>query len=108
MTEAETATEPETEPDSPPRITLAEHPRAAGAIRRTKGRGGLAGFLIGSISVWAHGGALTSVLVRGLEAGIVGWLVCWFAAVTIWKHVINAELRAAIAKRRAAQASASE
>ena len=89
------------------RITLAQHPKAAGAIRRTKARGGIAGFLIGALGTWAHGGALASVLVHGLEGGVIAFLVCWFAAVTIWKHVVSAELRSAIAKRKA-QAASSE
>jgi hypothetical protein len=87
-------------------ITLASHPKAAGSIRRTKARGGIAGFLIGFIAAWQHGGTIVSELTRGLEGGVIAWLVCWFAAVTIWRHVINAELRAAIAKRKAAQAAA--
>lgn len=91
--------------DDGPRITLSGHPKAAGSIRRAKGRGGIVGFLIGALGTWASGGELANVLMRGLETGIVGWLVCWFAAVTIWKHVVNAEVRSAIARRKAQMAA---
>ena len=89
-------------------ITLKGHPRAAGSIRRAKARGGLAGFAIAALGSWAHGGAIVTVLVHGLEGGIAGYVVCWFAAVTIWRHVVRAELKAALEKRVAAQAAASE
>ena len=88
------------------RISIKAHPRAAGAIRRTKARGGMIGFAIGALAAWAHGGLMASILVRGLEGGIAGYLACWFAAVTVWKHVIYAELRSAVERRKAAQAAA--
>jgi hypothetical protein len=89
------------------RITIKSHPRAAGSIRRIKARGGLIGFAIGALASWAHGGLMVSILVHGLEGGVAGYLACWFAAVTIWKHVIYAELRSAIDKRNAALAAVS-
>jgi hypothetical protein len=88
------------------RITIKSHPRAAGAIRRAKARGGMIGFAIGALGAWAHGGLLESILVRGLEGGVAAYLACWFAAVTVWKHVIYAELRSAVEKRKAALAEA--
>jgi hypothetical protein len=91
-----------------PQISLATHPRAAGSIRRTKARGGLAGFAIGAFASWAHGGVPANTVLHGLEGGIAGWLVCWFAAVTIWRQVVQAEIRAAIAKRKASLAGAEQ
>jgi hypothetical protein len=88
------------------RISIKGHPRAAGAIRRTKARGGMIGFSIGALAAWAHGGILASVLLRGLEGGVAGYLACWFAAVTVWKHVIYAELRSAVEERKAKLAAA--
>jgi hypothetical protein len=52
-----------------------------------------------------HGGLMASVLIHGLEGGIACYLACWFAAVTIWRHVIHADLKAALARRKAATAS---
>jgi hypothetical protein len=88
------------------RITIKSHPRAAASIRRIKARGGLIGFAIGAFGAWAHGGIMASILLRGLEGGVAGYLACWFAAVTIWKHVIYAELRSAVDRRKAALAEA--
>ena len=45
---------------------------------------------------------------RGLEGGIAVYSARWFAAVTVWKHVIYAELRRRpLARRKADIAAAS-
>jgi hypothetical protein len=88
-------------------MTLKVHPKAAGSIRRAKARGGLAGFLIAALGSWAHGAVPATVVVHGLEGGMVAYLVCWFAAVTIWRNVVRAEVRAEVLRRQA-KARASE
>jgi predicted lipid-binding transport protein (Tim44 family) len=93
-------------PHASDRITIKSHPRAAGSIRRTKARGGMIGFAIGALAAWMHGGLMASVVLHGLEGGVAGYLACWFAAVTIWRHVIYAELRQAVEKRKAELAMA--
>jgi hypothetical protein len=90
-----------------PTVTLAEHPRASASIRRAKARGGLAGFALGLLASWLHGGVLLAALERGLIAGVVGYLVAWAAALTVWRYVVRAEARAALERRRRAIAGGS-
>ena len=33
---------------------------------------------------------------RALVAGIVGYMLAWMCAVTVWRHLVLAELRAAL------------
>jgi hypothetical protein len=91
-----------------PAITLAEHPRASASIRRAKARGGLAGFALGVLAAWIHGGVLLSVVERGLVGGVLGYLVAWAASLTVWRYVVRAEARAAIERRRRALAAAAK
>lgn len=88
------------------KVSIAGYPRAASSIRRTKARGGLIGFFIGALVSWMHGGLMPSVLIHGLEGGIAGYLACWFAAVTVWRHVIHADLKSALERHKAATAAA--
>jgi len=85
-----------------PTVTLHAHPRASRSIRRAKARGGIGGFAIGTLAAWAHGGLMLGALERGLAGGIVGFLVAWFAAVNVWRHLVRAEARAALERRRKA------
>jgi hypothetical protein len=85
-----------------PTITLAKHPRASASIRRAKARGGLAGFTLGVLASWLHGGVMVSALERGLGGGVLGYLVAWAVSLTIWRYLVRAEARAAIERRRRA------
>ena len=85
-----------------PTVTLAAHPHAAASIRRLKAWGGIGGFVLGALASWAHGGLMAGALERGLAGGVVGYLVAWFAAVSVWRHLVRAQARAAIEKRRRA------
>ncbi|HEV3390968.1 MAG TPA: hypothetical protein VG057_18240, partial [Solirubrobacteraceae bacterium] len=38
---------------------------------------------------------------RALAAGIVGYMLAWMCAVTVWRHLVQAELRAALELSRA-------
>jgi hypothetical protein len=93
----------------PPLISLAEHPRAAAAIRRAKASGGIAGLVLAGLGSWMHGATVLDVGVRALGGGIVGYMLTWAAAVMIWRHLILAETKVAVARavetrrRRAAQ-----
>jgi hypothetical protein len=74
------------------RVSAAGDARAMASIRHAKGVGGLAGFAIAALAAHMHGELVTSVLVRALAGGLVGYMVAWLAAVTVWRRIIRAEL----------------
>jgi uncharacterized membrane protein YccC len=78
---------------SPPLIGLAEHPRAAWAIRRTKAMASLAGFIAAGAGSALHGVPLADAALRGLGGAVVGYLAGWFAAIVIWRSMLEAEAR---------------
>ncbi|HEX4521720.1 MAG TPA: hypothetical protein VH063_19250 [Gaiellaceae bacterium] len=82
------------EPEAEPVLTFAprEDERAMAGIKRAKGFGGLAGFGLTALASYMHGELMASVLVRALAGGVIGYLVAWLAAVTIWRRIIRAEL----------------
>jgi hypothetical protein len=49
------------------------------------------------------GASLDDCLLRGLIAGVVGYFVGWYVGVTVWRHVIRAQIRVAFAERAAAE-----
>ncbi len=72
--------------------SVAAHPRAARAVARSKGWGGLGGFLLGGyLSLPTSTFAGTAL--RALEAGVVCYLVAWAAAVFIWRRLVILELK---------------
>jgi hypothetical protein len=89
-------------------LRIAEHPCARAGVRRARGLGGLAGFLIGA---WlAHRVALpvTDVLARGLLTGIGCHVAAWLLAIAYWRAAILAELETARRSREAALEDAAD
>src|SRR4051812_14359391 len=92
-------------PDQPGggEMRLSEHPRASRHIRKAKGWGGLAAFmLVGLLSLRAGVPFFESGL-RALLAGAAGYAVGWGITVLAWRHLAVAEVRAAerlVAERR--------
>jgi hypothetical protein len=87
-------------------ISVAAHPRSASAIRRAKGFGGLAGALLATgLALSAHL-PLFDAMLRGLAAGVVGYIALWALAVTVARQLVIAEVRARYAEVSAAAASA--
>jgi hypothetical protein len=84
--------------------SLSEHPRAAGAIRRAKAWGGLAGFAIAGLSSHLSGLDAFSGGLRALLGGIVGYFVFWMLSVAVWRSLIRAEAKAAIERVKAHRA----
>lgn len=82
-------------------ISVAGHPRAAAAVRRAKGFGGVSFFLITAYFSYKAQVPPDQVAVRALIAGIGGYLLAWMCAVTVWRQLVLAELRAAIESGRA-------
>jgi hypothetical protein len=73
-------------------LSIAAHPRAARAVARAKGWGGLIGFLVGgylSLPTNTFAGAGLHALI----AGVVGYVAVWAGAVFLWRHLVVAELR---------------
>jgi hypothetical protein len=95
-------------------ISLATHPRARSQVRRAKGWGGLAGFGIACYLSLKAGVPPPQAGMRALAAGVAGYLVAWACAVSVWRHLVLAEIRAAVeaahagARAPAPQAEAAE
>ena len=77
-------------------VALADHPRAAGSIRRAKAAGGLAGFALATVASVVGGIPLVDALGRGLLGGVAGHLAAWVFAVTFWTVILRAEPRLAV------------
>jgi hypothetical protein len=73
-------------------IRLSAHPRARRHIAIAKGWGGLIAFLL-ALKL-SRGAALPwpDALGRSVVAGVVGYVVAWAIAQTVWRHIALAEL----------------
>jgi hypothetical protein len=81
--------------------SVANHPRASYQVRRAKGWGGIAGFAIAGYLSYKAGVPTFDVGLRALVAGMVGYMLAWMCAVTVWRHLVLAELRAALERTEA-------
>jgi hypothetical protein len=81
--------------------SVANHPRARANVRRAKGWGGIVGFV--AAAYMAHKAQVPFAIagLRALAAGVTGYVVAWGCAVTVWRHLVVAELRAAAEAGRA-------
>ena len=82
-------------------ISVAAHPRAAAQVRRAKGFGGVAFFLITAYFSYKAQVPPDQLAMRALIGGIGGYLLAWMCSVTVWRQLVLAELRAAIESGRA-------
>jgi hypothetical protein len=92
--------------DEPRTLSAREDPRAMAGIRRGKGLGGLTGFALAGLAAHMHGELIASVLLRALAGGMVGYLLGWLAAVTVWRRIIRAELHHTIEMAARARSAA--
>ena len=86
-------------------IRLSDHPRAMRQIELARGWGGVGAFALVAFLGYEAGVPTLSIGIRALLAGVVGYIVCWGAAVTVWRHLAVAEegaARAAAEQRRSA------
>jgi hypothetical protein len=74
-------------------LSVAAHPRASAHVRRVKGWGGLLGFAAAGYLAHGAGAPLDLVGLRALGGGVLGYLLAWAVIVTIWRHLLVAELR---------------
>lgn len=87
--------------DAPDGISVAGHPRAAAQVRRAKGLGGVTFFLITAYFSYKAQVPPDQVALRALIGGIGGYMLAWMCSVTVWRHLVLAELRAALESGRA-------
>jgi hypothetical protein len=76
-------------------IRLRDHPRATRQIELARGWGGIGAFVLVGLLALSSGVPAASAGLRALIAGVVGYTVCWFLAVTVWHHLAVAEEAAA-------------
>lgn len=75
--------------------SIASHPRASYQVRRAKGWGGMGGFAIAAYLSYKAGVPTADLGLRALAAGVLGYMLAWACSVTVWRHLVLAELRAA-------------
>jgi hypothetical protein len=88
--------------EAPQRLTLASDPRTSGRIALAKGYGALGAFVLVAFLSWSAGAPLYDTGLRALIAGVAGYLVAWSVAITVCRHVLLAQIRAARNAARAA------
>lgn len=72
--------------------SVAAHPRAARAVARAKGWGGLIGFVVaGYLSLSTD--TVVGAGLHALVAGIVCYVAVWAGAVFVWRRLVMLELR---------------
>ncbi len=76
-----------------PVLSVARHPKAGPNVRRAKGWGGLAGFVVAGGLSYTANVPLAEVMLRALGVGVAGYLVAWACSVTVWRVLLVAELR---------------
>ncbi len=91
-------------------FSVSANPRAGASIRRAKGWGGLAGFMIAALLSLRASVPIAEVGERALIAGAAGYLLAWACAVTIWRQLMIAQLRQAAleARQRHAETAAAQ
>jgi hypothetical protein len=72
--------------------SVAAHPRAARAVARAKGWGGLVGFVLGGYLSLPTNTVADSML-RALIAGLACYVAAWAAAVFAWQRLVMLELK---------------
>lgn len=82
-------------------LSVAGHPRAAAQVRKAKGWGGLAAFVITAYLSFSHGATPDVAGMRALAAGVLGYVVAWACAVMVWRQLMVAELRAKVERAKA-------
>jgi hypothetical protein len=82
-------------------ICVADHPVASASIRRAKSLAGLAGFAITLGLGLRHDALLATACLHALAVGVAGYVVAWGASVTVWRQLLRAQVRTAVANARA-------
>ena len=80
----------------PPLVGLNDHPRAARSIRLWKSWAALAGFAVAGWASWSQNLPLGDLSLRAVGGGVLGYMIGYAAAVTIWRHLLQTQARAAV------------
>ena len=72
--------------------SIAAHPRAARAVARAKGWGGLAGFVLAGYMALPTN-TLAAAGLRALIAGVVCYVATWAGAVFLWRRLVMLEIK---------------
>jgi hypothetical protein len=80
--------------------SVAGHPRAGKHVRQARGWGGLGAFAIAAYLSMHAGVPPFEIGIRALVAGAAGYLLAWACSVTVWRHLVVAELRVAAERGR--------
>jgi hypothetical protein len=70
-------------------VRLSTHPAAVAAVKRTRARCGLFGFIIVLGLCLMAGVPAFDATYRALIAGIVCHLAGWYLAIVVWRHIIR-------------------
>lgn len=84
----------------PPLVGINAHPQAALSVRRWKSWAALAGFFLAAYESHAQGLAFADTALRGVAGGVVGYVIGYAAAVTVWRHLLQAQARMALERAR--------
>jgi len=87
-------------------VGVADHPVAAASIRRVKSVAGLVGFAATLGLGIRHDALLSTACLHALAVGVASYIIAWGASVTIWRHLLRAQARAAVARAVANHAAA--
>jgi hypothetical protein len=90
----------------PDGICVAGHPRSAGLVRRAKGWGGLGGLVLATLLALNAHIPLLDAMLRGLAGGVLGYITLWALAVAVARQLVVAEVRARYAELQQAVAAA--
>ncbi len=87
-------------------FSVSANPRARASIRRVKGWGGLAGFVIAGCLSLRASVPIAGAGERALIAGAAGYLLMWACSVTIGRQLMIVQRRQAAEEARQRQAEA--
>jgi hypothetical protein len=81
------------EPQFGERVSVASHPKAIEHVRRAKGLGGIGGFIIAAYLSYHANIPIDQIGLRALLSGIAGYMLGWACSVTVWRHLVLAEMK---------------
>jgi hypothetical protein len=76
-------------------VRLSEHPRAKRQIAVAKSWAGLLGCGLAGFVSYRSGLPFIDVALRALLWGLAAYMLVWFCAVQVWRHLAVAEVRSA-------------
>lgn len=82
-------------PKTAGQVRLSEHPRAREQIRVAKSWAGLGGLALAGYASWHAGSPALDTAVRALLWGVAAYMLVWFCALQVWRHLAVAEVRTA-------------